>query len=568
MTKAAAIVAILCFLVIVPSVLADIKLSSSLNDVYNLGDMIILTGQFTADQPVKGTFLITTWCDNTSFPWFRQHVDLAGQETDLFTAPITLTSNPNIPGSCFFRMSVEPDTAAVAHLDSPSFLLTNALVVITEAFPPTIQKGDDFSIKGTVTRQDGTPIDGTIELTLFHNTTQFLTRTFPVTRGQFTMPIDSTFLEPGSYDVDLVAYDARGNRENIHDADAFTVNDRLQITLEAVPQVMEPLQGTSIRGTVVTELRHLNINGILTLTMGAHQEQYSVHDGSFSGTWSLPITTPAGNFTIQFIAEDERGNKGEENRTIQVIQLPLRLTVVASPSSVLPAGQVSLLPVLLDQTEQQISSPVTITLTDSKGITLANISAINGKALNFTIPHFEPPGMITVTASFQTLQDVKTVEILPRERLQISAAPEGLVAVNDGNIALHKTLQLTITNEQYWNSFDVQLNILPNTSFVMPLSSYAAAGIYTVSIPSLNLTFANISIGDQRSSWRRSIDRTAAITGKVVGIDTHSPKRQYVETFLAVLVILAISILGTLIIAYITKPEVNIVEPPETIKEP
>jgi hypothetical protein len=193
---------------------ADIIMSQPRQEIYNLGDTLLVPITIKATNDVSGILEINLVCNGNEVKFYRNGVNLAyGEEAKISPAPsIPLLKSiiGNIVGQCKVKAELGEENVL-----SEEFRISKLITVSIDEPEEEFIPGEIMIIEGEAVKENEKSVEGFIEAQIqITNTTNNDTELFSVNNGFFTieMPIEED-MKAGEHALKLKAYEIEPSGE-------------------------------------------------------------------------------------------------------------------------------------------------------------------------------------------------------------------------------------------------------------------------------------------------------------------------------------------------------------------
>ncbi len=237
---------IVAFLII-PSVSADIIFNSQPNTVYNLGSVISVPITIKSATDVTGVFSIDLLCEGNEINFYKNGISIAAGQEKNIDSSLILTPDVigNLKGSCKIKAYLNAEYALTSQFTVSDLITMNATFSSLQVNP-----GDNLSVSGKAFREDGTPADGIINLSIVTGNSSGISQLGTINKGDFEMSVKlPKNMAAGAYLAELSATekDAHGNITN-HGLLNQNINvNQIPTSLEIVFDNSSVNPGTKVR---------------------------------------------------------------------------------------------------------------------------------------------------------------------------------------------------------------------------------------------------------------------------------------------------------------------------------
>jgi len=243
-------------------------------------------------------------------------------------------------------------------------------------------------------------------------------------------------------------------------SNSFYLSNLLNINLISEQTDVEPEEIILIEGTVIKE-NNQPADGYIELSIEPLSVYISetVTGGRFKFEFSLPKETAYGEYSISFKAyEKDRQemltNQGFANQNLYVQQIPTSLELLIENTEIEPGTTLQIVPILHDQTGENIEETVSIFIKDKNLKTLEQAEVPTNEPFEFEILYNKPPQNLTVEAvAVEKIEAEAELNIKSVQKLDIALVNRTIIVKNIGNVPYNNSITTNIGNESL--TFDI-----------------------------------------------------------------------------------------------------------------
>jgi len=235
--------------------------------------------------------------------------------------------------------------------------------------------------------------------------------------------------------------------------DEFKISDLLIVQPNLEKNSFNPQEDIILSGTVKKE-DETSLNGFIDFILEYDNNEIlkqssTVNKGNFNGKITLPEDIEAKGYIIELNAyeKDKNGNilnKGENNLSISINQVPRKLTISLNKEKLNPQETLIIISNLYDQTGKAISLLGNISILD-KNNNIVEKKEINTETeFEYKIKEMELPSNWSIKSQFGGLEETKVFEIQEQENLDIQLENQTIFITNKGNIPYNRTISLEV----------------------------------------------------------------------------------------------------------------------------
>lgn len=410
---------------------ASIYLSSP-NSIYNLGDMIDIN--ISVDPILSGPFKLSLNCDGNSAQVF------SGPVIENLALPLNELWINDLKGSCYFLAEHGVESTRT----NPDFKISDALNVIldTETF---FAKPDELiTISGNVTRLNGEPENGEVEVLMPFN--GFLTES---NSNYETEGVSNTSTNESESEISDLTNETS---ENLNE----TSDNETQVNSTEESDMENNSENLSEITNINTDSQELPSESNLGKFYG------KLENGAYSVGLRLPSNAPAGEYSLVVNAYDlsslgERRNKGTINGKLRIPQILKSVTLAVNNQIFDPGENVSIKPTLLDQSNQNIADSAFVVIKDSSGNSLHEEVVQSGETVLYNIPTDLASAYYTIEASNTDKKLSKNFFVNEKPLLFFEIRNETLFVKNIGNVKYNKEIEVNINGTPFVKKIELDI---------------------------------------------------------------------------------------------------------------
>ncbi|QQG38623.1 MAG: hypothetical protein HYS32_03395 [Candidatus Woesearchaeota archaeon] len=443
MKKGVLLILIGIFLLIIPSVFAEINLDGPPNSVYNIGDTLSLSGYILRTESVLGTLKLNLVCTSK--------VQLLARTVDIIAnKKYIINENFPIPSGQTGDCTIEADLSSTQSLEtksSKSFKVTTDLEGSFNIDKSKIQLGDSVRIKGQVTRKNNAPVNGVATIFLRQDTTNVFTDTVNIDDASLFYVLNPKSIPGGSYSIDVSVTDIFGNKQLFSGIGILEITDQLVLATE-----FEVLHGKANQEVIVAG----DVNTLFPEAIGQAQIRIELGDltytpilnkGKFSQPIKLPSAIKSGEHLIKLIVIDQLGNHGEKQIKLVVDPIPGKLENKLNKQEFSPKQTLEVEALLYDQAGDLYKKTVSIEIIDPEGKEVLKKVVQTEEKVNYEFPQFATPGNWKVISYSEGLHEESTLPVSEVSRLDILITGSVIAIKNLGNSDYKQPIEITLKQD-------------------------------------------------------------------------------------------------------------------------
>jgi hypothetical protein len=299
--------------------------------------------------------------------------------------------------------------------------------------------------------------------------------------------IDSFFAKPD--EVILL-------KGNVKKLNGKTSNGEVEINIPFSGAIIN--QNSSVNNTV---------NNSLQSNLSGDKFYGKISNGEFSVSLRLPGNIPAGDYNLQVSAYElsdswEKTNKGETTGSLKVPQILKNIDVAISNQNFNPGDNVSIKPVLLDQSGLAINDQISIVITNTEAKSVYERVIGSGETGIFEIPIDLPSGYYTVKISSGDKDVVKNFFVAEKPKIFFEIRNDTLYVKNIGNARYIGDVQIEINGKPFVKKVDLGVGEDKNFYLSGKDGTYdikAKAGDSEIEQKGVSLTGHAIDVSDSKN---------------------------------------------------------------------
>ncbi len=339
-------------------------------------------------------------------------------------------------------------------------------------------------------------------------------------------------------------------------SNSFTISNKLII--EPFTQEIETTPGDII--TIDGEILYASGNTPSDVKMTSQfNEKYSstkTLNGDFTSIIKIPKIIKSGEHTITLEAFDSNFNRGSAPITINIIPQPTRIELELTKQSLNPKESVSFHPILLDQNNDPLLTPIELELKNPTGIKIFKKTVDPNTDIEHIIGQFDTPGTYTLEASLELLDTTESFAVLTKREVKITYQGDSVNVENIGNILYDDDLDFKLDGDKDYTITE-KITLEPGEATTIDLTKEIEQGEYdilleddnnqTVTIEKeiveeekSNVVASQVKLDDNRPAPVKVISGFSKLTGAVIGSDGLIADHPFMAPALLVLIILGI----------------------------
>jgi hypothetical protein len=229
----------------------------------------------------------------------------------------------------------------------------------------------------------------------------------------------------------------------------FEISNRIDVTSQINNSVLLPGETTSISGTA-KKANGQELEGFAEASIEEIEFSSSstVDSGKFEFEITLPDNTPASTYNLRIRAYEknlnEITNEGATTSTIRIKQVVRKIDLAFDSQSISPGNQLAYVPLLYDQSGNEVNQDVGITIYDPNDTIIEKKLVKTGTTEVLETQQNFAPGYWKIDAKLNDLRVEKTFYIEELQKATFELVNQTLVIHNVGNVPYTKPLEVGI----------------------------------------------------------------------------------------------------------------------------
>ncbi|MDO8481377.1 MAG: hypothetical protein Q7S65_06240 [Nanoarchaeota archaeon] len=320
---------------------------------------------------------------------------------------------------------------------------------------------------------------------------------------------------------------------------SFTVSDILEVEASLPQGQVRSGSSVAVSGTVRDALGR-PASGTLIATLGG-REHSSTISPSFLVQVPVPLAMDAGEHPLLLRVADGKGNTGELTLTLDIEQIPTRISLEVPEEAYLPSNEVIATVHLLDQADEAIFRDITMNVLSGNNVVHSSIVR-NGV---FTLPLGPTfaPGSYTLRASAEGLKQERVFTVAALQAVSTEFEEHSVIVTNIGNTPYQNAVTITLTHDGKQIVLEKRVSLKPGETTSIDLNKELESGTYTIQLPD-GTVIPDVRVEDERSLLTKAMD--SPLTGYV----TADSQKSYSFNFL---VLFLICVIGLALVMYFKK---------------
>ncbi len=504
-------------LFILPIVSATLSLDSFSSVKYNVGDKLYLSGEVTRSNYTRGYLNFDLICDTGTNRISVVLVDVDETKSQKFSQLVVVPKN--VLGNCDLQVSLidEQSGAGLEVTKFNAFEVTNELNGLFNVNLNKLQLGDTLTVRGSVAKADGTPVNGMATIYFMKNDTALFTDNANVVNGVVEYNRDMSFVPPGTYNVDVEVNDNVGNSKYYKDLSILEMSGSIDISANFDKQSYQPGDALVLTGSVSGK-NNIQLSEVEMSFIYGDEKVTRILDGnSFIITYSIASNIKSGKHEIAINSRSAGGNSGTKTVEFNVVQVPTNLTLDVKNLGFIPGEFIPFYLSLLDQASDEITSDVNLVFLDKDNKILVSGSFKANSDNTIKVPDGTKPGLFKLKVDKFGLSDESSVNVKEYTKLETTIDGNVIKVKNVGNVKYNGPLTLTAGDIKKDKNVNLDVDEIKDVE----LNGLIPAGIYDINVPMTGSIFKNVKI-DEPTGFFAGL---SSITGNVAkNVDTPGRK--------------------------------------------
>ncbi len=492
--KGVKLIIILIFLILIPNVLAEIKLNSFSQTNYNIGEKVLISGTVKEDKAVRAYLNVALNCGSNTGQVAAILIDIESNKEKPYSQLVSLTKN--LIGDCTIKTSLNEINTnnAIEIKEFTGFKVSNDLNGQFEINKKELQLGDILNIKGRATAINGNLINGIATIYYKQGDNSLFVDITRIINGELSYNKSMGLIPTGSYNLDIEISDNIGNSHFYTKLYDLTISGKLEPLLNFDKNIYDPGDNVNINGIITGNYNKiLNDLTIEFLFDGKEKISKTLKSSTepFSLIYKLQKDAKTGIHNINILTKNAEGNFGQAIINFTVKAIPTTLTItIDNNKSILPEENIGFNLVLLDQAGDQINENILTGLLNSDNKIIDTKVVKTNTHDNTKIPKSSEPGIWKIRAEGLGLHADNSFTVAEKKTLEITIEGTILHVLNTGNVIFKEDLQIQANN----TNFNEALNLKVGKTDDIKLDKFLPNGLFDVYIPFTQQTFKDVRI--------------------------------------------------------------------------
>lgn len=473
---------LLAIILFILPLISALELVGPGNDIYNLGDK--LDFNLLVDEDVDSSFIFSLTCDGFSLPLRRGRDLITKKEGYKFEYSSTI---PSLVGLCKAVVSLDQIGQTA---ESKEFWITEELDSTVTIKDNLVQLGQPVEFSGNIFKKDGTNINGVATIYFKQGGNINEVDTITVENGKFQYVFNTASKPAGVYDIEIQASDMFGNKGIFSNLTA-TLTSEITIVARSSNTEVLPSETIKISGEAVNIKQGPIEKANVAITVGTAEVQTLLEEGKFSEKIIIPDDIKSGNQNVHILMQDEQGNTGETDITINVKPVQTILETASVAESYNPSSDLKITPLLYDQAGDFIIEDIKIEIYNAKNKLELSETKKTNEELTYTLGQYSYPGTWKIKFISSDLGYEKTFAVTEVSLLYFELSDQTLSIVNHGNVKYAQPLEIELKGPEIVKIVK-KLNLNPQDVSEIDLGEGTPTGTYTVLVQ--DQEFKEISI--------------------------------------------------------------------------
>ncbi len=485
---------LMVILFLIPFVSASIYIDTPLNEQYNLGDSVDLSGYLLEDEDIFGNLFLNIECSNNSRQIAAKSIRIEKDIPKDFNFDLSINSEDT--GNCNFNLQLNDfNNTVIDEINSDTFEITEELspsfYINENQYKNNFQLGDTISISGTVLNVNDKKVDGLATITIKKDDINYVIASSEIEEGDFEYSNQLLYMPSGEYSVSFNIKDVNGNEGTYENELRFNLESELVITADTNKDSYKPGDIITLTGKVSEKVGDSFTGNKINVLFNDEKYTADIMSGEFSLSIPSASNIKSNEHNITLKVSDEFGNYGEKSIGILIIPIPTSLELSLDKESYVPEDVVIISSSLLDQAGDELSKTVNIKIKDVENNVVFEETALTTDQINYKLPQFSVPGEWNVEAEASDLEDVINLIVEPIEIMEVDLDGETLIIKNMGNEIFDDDIAIDGNGVVKYE----RVKLEPNETKMIPLFTLFDGGTYTIS--TLGKEFSEVTVTDK-----------------------------------------------------------------------
>jgi hypothetical protein len=336
----------------------------------------------------------------------------------------------------------------------------------------------------------------------------------------------------------------------------FEVSDELQVVLlnenlSTLPGTQKKIEGL-VRGASGN-----TVNADIALQFGGEEYTTATFNGKFALMLAIPQDARTGMHELSIAAHGGQ-NSGSTAAQVEVIAVPIHLTVELQPEAQNPGGQLQYTVTITDQAGDLLHDAASITITQPDGTYIFKGGSMSGEASSYQLGQYAAPGEYILSASYNILAAEARFAINTVKDVRVTQQDETVAVENIGNVPYEE--DISIIAESNGKSYHIKkgVELAPGEVGVIELSEELPSGKYSILLPQLTAFLAengtvgerqllaeNVEVHDNRSPLKKMGSGLRSMTGAIIGAEGIITNNGWAAPVILISIILLIALYFT-----------------------
>ena len=484
-------------LLVMPGISALISIDGPERAIYNLGDVVSVSGFVSSPNQFTGFLGMALNCNENKFQFPLTTLTLAANEkknlnTEIQQPKITIPSSTT--GVCSIDMFLMSDSNIMESARSKSFEVKKDLKGSFSMDTNKIQIGKSFRLTGNIYKLDGQAIEGSIEISFKNDASKFLIDISNTENGRLDYSYKAIQIPDGLYKIDLFVNDVYGNQQLFENVAEFTLMNQLYVTVRSSETTLKPGSKLKIYGDVRSPLEGSVLEGSVKINLDNAEYSTAIKNNKFEYLAQLLNNIKSGKHIIKITATDKDGNSGNAETTIVITPVQTSLKLKLNNEQVEPKETLEITPLLYDQANDIIPEDVAIEVYDTKNNLVFTDAVKSNSVSRYTLLDSSLPGAYEIKLSSSKLKAKAKFHVVTVSDLEMNMVNSTLSIKNIGNTAFKNPVKLVFNPGQI--SLIKKISLKPQKSTEIKLANEVQSGTYDISVIYNDKTkeFKNITI--------------------------------------------------------------------------
>ena len=492
---------LILILLIIPLASATLNIDGPDKTTYNLGDEVLISGYIFREDAIVGSLRFLLNCGSNIFNLPNVAVTLSEGEKKIFPDEITIPRiiiPSSLTGNCYLQGELLSGTQIIESSRSNNFTITTGLQGNFEIDETRIQVGRSFTLTGRIYKANGQNIDGSAEIYLRSNESNYLVDIVNIQNGQLNYQYTATANPSGNYNVDIRVNDIHGNQQTFENIVSFVLINELYVVSQLDKLTAFPGDKIQVSGEALTVLQEQIPTASVRIRLNNELYTTQLKDSKFERTILLPDNIKTGSHKLDIIVEDPFGNFGRTDMTLTIQYIAKKLENRINKLSVNPGESAEITVLLYDQANDLISEDITLEIFDSENTKIFSDVVKTNNKITIPLPPHTPPGSYRIVSNVLDITRQDNFNVQTIVDADVTIINQTLIIRNIGNVEYKKPVKIEFNRGQY--TVIKKTSLSPNETITINLFDEVPSGEYDIDVffGDKEKSFKNVNIAGKK----------------------------------------------------------------------